>query len=175
MLISKELEQAINDQIGREFGASLQYVSIASHFDTDDLPNLAAFFYRQADEEHMHAMKFQHYIVDAGGEVRIPAIDAPQHHFSTAQEAVELALKWEMEVTKQINGLMDLAIKQDDHIAQDFLRWFVTEQLEEVSTMDTLLTIVRRSKDNLLFADDYLSRNPIVAASHAAGPEAGAA
>lgn len=166
MLISKELEQAINDQIGREFGASMQYVSIASYFDIDNLPNLAAFFYRQADEEHMHAMKFQHYIVDAGGEVRIPAIEAPKYNFSSAEEAVKLALQWELEVTKQINSLMNLAIQQDDHIAQDFLRWFVTEQLEEVSTMDALLAIVRRSKDNLLFADDYLARNPIVAAGH---------
>lgn len=162
MLISKELEQAINDQIGREFGASLQYVSIASYFDIDSLPNLAAFFYRQADEERMHAMKFQHYIVDAGGEVRIPAIGAPKYDFGSAEEAVELALKWEMDVTQQINALMNLAIRQDDHIAQDFLRWFVTEQLEEVSTMNTLLAIVRRTRENLLFADDYLSRNPIV-------------
>ena len=152
----------------------MQYVSIASYFDTDDLPNLAAFFYRQADEERMHAMKFQHYIVDAGGQVRIPAIEAPQHDFSSAQEAVELALQWEMEVTKQINALMDLAIEQDDHIAQDFLRWFVTEQLEEVSTMGTLLAIVRRSKDNLLFADDYLSRNPIVDEAHGTEADEGA-
>ena len=173
MLISKELEQAINDQIGREFGASLQYVSIASYFDGDDLPNLAAFFYRQSDEEHMHAMKFQHYIIDVGGEVRIPAIEAPKYDFSNAEEAVQLALHWELEVTKQINSLMDLAIQQDDHIAQDFLRWFVTEQLEEVSTMDTLLAILRRTKDNLLFADDYLARNPIVVQGH--GTQTGSA
>jgi ferritin len=65
MLVSKELEQAINEQVGREFGASLQYVNIATYFDSDELPNLAAFFYRQATEEHMHAMKLLHYIVDA--------------------------------------------------------------------------------------------------------------
>ena len=166
MLISPDLEQAINDQIGREFGASLQYISIASYFDSDDLPNLASFFYRQAEEEHMHAMKFQHYIIDAGGQVRIPAVTAPKYDFDSALEAAQLALAWEIEVTEQINALMDLAIKQDDHIAQDFLRWFVTEQLEEVSTMETLVAIVRRSKDNLLFADDYLSRNPIVEEGH---------
>ncbi|MEW5872682.1 MAG: ferritin [Chloroflexota bacterium] len=172
MLISKELEQAINDQIGREFGASLQYISIAAYFDADDLPNLAAFFYRQADEEHMHAMKFAHYILDAGGQVRIPAIPATKYDFATAEEGVKLALTWEEEVTRQINALMDLAIQQKDHIAQDFLRWFVTEQLEEVSTMKTLLAIVRRAKDNLLFADDYLSRNPIVPAEGEAAAEA---
>jgi len=162
MLISKELEEAINTQVGREFGASLQYNSIAAYFDADNLPNLAAFFYRQASEEHMHAMKFLHYVVDAGGQVCIPAISASKYDFSSAEEAVQLALDWEQEVTRQINELMNLAIQQKDHIAQDFLRWFVTEQLEEISTMDRLLSVVRRSKDNVLFVDDYISRNPIV-------------
>ena len=162
MLINKNLEQAINEQVGREFGASLQYINIATYFDTDNLPNLAAFFYRQADEEHMHAMKFVNYVVDAGGNVEIPAIPAPKSEFGSAREAVELALEWEVEVTRQINGLMSLAIDEKDYIAQDFLRWFETEQLEEVSTMDRLLSIVRRGVDNILFVDDYLSRNPIV-------------
>lgn len=162
MLISKELEGAINAQIGREFGASLQYNNIAAYFDADNLPSLAAFFYRQATEEHMHAMKFLNYIVDAGGQVRIPAIEACKSDFADAVEAAGLALDWEQEVTRQINDLMNLAIQQKDHIAQDFLRWFVTEQLEEIATMERLLSIIKRSKDNLLFADDYLSRNPIV-------------
>ena len=162
MLISKELEAEIDAQIGREFGASLQYNNIAAYFDSDNLPNLAAFFYRQAGEEHMHAMKFLNYVVDAGGQVRIPAISASKYDFKSAEEAVQLALNWEQEVTRQINGLMNLAIQQSDHIAQDFLRWFVTEQLEEIATMERLLSIVRRSKDNLLFVDDYINRNPIV-------------
>jgi ferritin len=162
MLISKELEEAINTQIGNEFGASLQYYNIAAYFDIDDLPQLAAFFYRQAEEEKMHALKFLHYIVDAGGEVRIPAVPAPKHDIASAEEAAQMALDWEMEVTDQINALMDLAIEQKDHIAQDFLRWFVTEQLEEVSTMSTLLNVVRRAGDNLLWVEDYLARTPIV-------------
>ncbi len=165
MLISNALEQAINDQIGREFGASLQYNNIAAYFDSEDLPNLAAFFYRQADEEHMHAMKFLHYLIDAGAQVRIPSVDQPKHDFASAVEAGEAALAWETEVTRQINALMDMAIQDNDHISQDFLRWYVTEQLEEISTMETLLSILKRSKDNVLFADDYLARNPIVPAN----------
>lgn len=168
MLISKELETAINAQIGREFGASMQYINIATYFDSDNLPQLAAFFYRQADEEKMHAMKFVHYIVDAGGQVRVPAVAEPKFDFQSAKEAVQAALDWEIEVTKQINDLMDLAIKQNDHIGQDFLRWFVTEQLEEVSTMDTLLSVVGRAVDNILWVEDYLARNPIVPDSPAA-------
>jgi ferritin len=166
MLISKELEAAMNAQIGREFGASLQYVNIASYFDADSLPQLAAFFYRQAEEEKMHAMKFVHYIVDAGGQVRVPSVDGPKHDFQSAKEAVQAALNWEVEVTRQINELMDLAIEQKDHIGQDFLRWFVTEQLEEVSTMDTLLAVVDRASSNMLWVEDFLARNPIVAEGH---------
>ena len=89
MLISKELEAGMNEQIGSEFGASLQYVNIATYFDADSLPQLAAFFYRQADEEKMHAMKFAHYIVEAGGQVRIPDVEGPKYDFASAKEAVQ--------------------------------------------------------------------------------------
>jgi ferritin len=162
MLISKELEAAMNAQIGSEFGASLQYVNIASYFDADSLPQLAAFFYRQAEEEVMHAMKFVHYIVDARGQVRVPSVGEPKFDFQSAKEAAQAALSWEEEVTRQINALMDLAIEQNDHIGQDFLRWFVTEQLEEISTMDTLLAVVNRAGSNILWVEDFLARNPIV-------------
>jgi ferritin len=168
MLISKELESAMNAQIGREFGASLQYVNIATYFDADSLPQLAAFFFRQAEEETMHAMKFVHYIVEAGGQVRIPAVDKPKYDFQSPKEAAQAALNWEVEVTKQINELMDLAIKQNDHIGQDFLRWFVSEQLEEVSTMDTLLKVIDRAGSNVLWVEDYLARSPIVPEGHEA-------
>ena len=160
MLISQELETAINQQIGNEFGASLQYVSIASYFDNQDLEQLAAFFNRQSDEERMHAMKFVSYILDTGGQIRIPAIPATRYDFQSAEDAVQTALDWELEVTRQINGLMDIAVEHRDYMGQDFLRWFVTEQREEVSTMSTLLNIVRRAKDNLLHVEEYLARRP---------------
>lgn len=162
MLISERLEQAMNEQIGREFGASMQYLSIATYFEREHLPELAAFFYRQAAEEHEHAMKFVRYITEAGGHVRIPAIPAPKHDFASAEECARLALEWELEVTRQINDLMNLAIEEKDHIAQDFLRWFVTEQLEEVSTMDTLLGVIRRAgEQGLLFVEEYLARGAL--------------
>ena len=160
MLIGKELEDAINAQVGREFGASMQYVNIAAYFDADDLPELAAFFYRQAEEESMHAMKFVHYVVDAGGGARVPAIEAARHDFASAEAAVQAALDWEVGVTHHINDLMELAVQQKDHIAQQFLQWFVAEQLEEVSTMSGLLNVVRRAGPQLLFVEDYLARQP---------------
>ena len=158
MLISKELNEAMNQQIGSELGASNQYIKIASYFDSEQLPELSAFFFRQSDEERMHAMKFVHYILEAGGDVDIPSIEATPTKIDSAESAVKLALDWEMEVTRQINALMDLGIKQNDHIAQNFLRWFVEEQLEEVSTMDELLGVVGRAKEQLLFVEDYLIR-----------------
>jgi ferritin len=169
MLISKALNEAMNKQIGSELGASNQYIKVASYFDTEQLPELAAFFFRQSDEERMHAMKFVHYILEAGGEVDIPAIEPTTKKIDSAEAAVKLALDWEMDVTRQINALMDLAIKESDHIAQNFLRWFVDEQLEEVSTMDELLGVVRRAKDQLLFVEDYVIRR---GDPHTAGDEA---
>lgn len=160
MLISSKLEEAMNQQIGNEFGASLQYVSIASYFDSQDLEELASFFFRQSDEERDHAMRFVDYILDTGGQVKIPAIAKTRYEFESAEDAVQAALDWELEVTQQINNLMDIAIEEKDYMGQDFLRWFVTEQREEVSTMDTLLNVVRRAGDNLLHVEEYLARNP---------------
>ncbi|RMF86289.1 MAG: ferritin [Nitrospinota bacterium] len=152
------MEQAINAQIGREFAAALQYVSVATHFDADVLPQLAGFFYRQAEEEKEHAMKLVHYLVETGAQVQIPGIEQPKHQFASVEEAVKLALDWEVEVTKQINDLMDLAVKQNDHLTQNFLRWFVEEQLEEVTTMQALLRTVQRAGENLLLVEAALAQ-----------------
>ena len=102
MLISEKLEEAVNRQIGREMGASLQYLAIAAHFDRNSLKQLARFFYRQSDEEREHAMKFLHFVIDAGGTVRLPEIPAPRGEFGSARECAQLSLDWETEVTKQI-------------------------------------------------------------------------
>ena len=160
MLISGSMNAAINEQIGREFGASLQYVAIAAHFESESLPTLAAHFYKQAEEERDHAMKFVKYVVEAGGQVQIPAVAAPQSAFKSAEEAVALSLKWEETVTKQINALVDLSIKDSDHLTRQFLQWFVTEQLEEISSMTMLLRTVQRAGEiGLLQVEDYLARN----------------
>ncbi|TLN28586.1 ferritin, partial [bacterium] len=134
-MISKELWDEINAQIGREFAASLQYVSIATYFDSQALKKLAGFFYKQAAEENEHALKFVKYVVDTGEEVVIPPVAAPKAKFASAEEAIGLALKWEEDVTVQIYHLMDIAVTKKDYLGQQFLAWYVTEQLEEVSTM----------------------------------------
>jgi ferritin len=157
VLISRELASAFNDQIGHEFGASMQYVSIAAHFQQRSLQLLAKLFFKQADEEREHAMKFVKYLLDTKGELKIPAIAAPTPTFASAEAAVAAALNWEQEVTRQITALMDLAIKQEDYLAQSFLQWFIDEQLEEVVKMDRLLSVIQQSGErNLLMVEAYL-------------------
>jgi bacterioferritin B len=157
VLISRELADAFNAQIGHEFGASLQYVSIAAHFSQRQLKLLAKLFFEQADEEKQHAMKFVQYLLDTKAELRVPAIPAPTPSFASAEDAVQAALNWEQEVTRQITGLMDIAVKQNDYLGASFLQWFIDEQLEEVVKMDRLLSVIRQSGErNLLMVEAYL-------------------
>jgi len=156
-MISPTLAKAFNQQVGHELGASMQYVSIAAHFQRSHLTLLAKLFFEQAEEERQHAMKFVKYLLDTKGELHIPAIPAAAPTFASAEAAVKAALTWEQEVTRQITGLMEQAIKDSDYLAQSFLQWFIDEQLEEVVKMDRLLGVVRMSGEkNLLMAEAYL-------------------
>jgi ferritin len=158
MLTNQKVIDAINEQIGYEFSASMQYYAIAAHFAAEALPQLSTHFFSQAEEEKDHALRFMKYIVDAGGCVVIPAIEAPRGNFKNPEEAVKLSLDQEVKVTHQINALVELARNENDYITINFLQWFLTEQLEEVSSMDNLLKIVQRAGANVLQADEYLAR-----------------
>lgn len=159
MLASEKLIQAFNQQIGNEMGASMQYIAIASYFDSETLSELAKFFYQQSEEERMHAMKFVKFINDVGGRVSIPALPAPQADFASAEDAVAKALSWEEEVTRQIYDLVEVAKEDRNYVGVRFLDWFVEEQLEEVTSMNDLLAVLRRAgPDRLLFVEEYLSR-----------------
>src|SRR3977135_961476 len=126
MLTSKKVINAINEQIGYEFNASMQYYAIAAHFAAEALPQLSQHFFQQAEEEKGHALRFMKYVVDAGGRVMIPAIDAPKAHFKTPKDAVKLSLDQEVKVTRQINALVELARSENDYITINFLQWFLT-------------------------------------------------
>ena len=158
MLIPAKVFDAINEQIGYEFSASLQYYAIGAHFAAEALPQLSEHFFKQAEEEKEHALRFIKYVVDAGGRVVIPALQAPQSNFEGAEGAVQLSFEQEVKVTHQINALVELARHENDYITINFLQWFLAEQLEEVSSMDNLLKIVQRAGDDLLKADEYLAR-----------------
>ena len=170
LLISAKMNDLMNAQIGHEFGASLQYVEIAAYCDGAGLPVLTKHFFAQAAEEREHALKFVRYILDADGEVVIPAIPASRARFKSAEEAVELALKWERTVTRQINALLELAARERDYLAHDFLEWFAREQLEECASMDTLLKMVRRAGEaQLLQVENALAAGRSLALTDAPG------
>jgi ferritin len=156
----------LNAQIGREFAASQQYVAIAVHYDAQTLPQLAGHFYRQALEERNHAMMMVQYLLDAGLEVRIPGVDAPQTKFKDDRAPVALALEQEKTVTEQIANLVEIAREESDYVGEQFLGWFLEEQREEVASMSALLSVVERAGGNFLFVEDYLVRQ-----GGGAGPE----
>jgi ferritin len=165
---------ALNDQIANEFGAAMQYIGIAVHYDSETLPRLAGFFYRQAVEERSHAMMMVQYLIDVGEPVKVPDIKAQQSKFSDDVEPVRLALAQEERVGEEIYKLFELARETRDYRAEQFMQWFVKEQVEEVALMQDLLNVVERSKDNLLLVEDFIAREaPGEGGEADAPPEAG--
>ena len=168
--------EALNEQIGNEFAAHQQYVAIAAHYDAQTLPRLAALFYAQALEERDHAMMMVQYLLDADADVKIPGVSAPVASFADIVEPVRQALEQERKVTKQIERLAVMAREEGDLTSEQFLSWFLKEQVEEVSTMSSLLQVVERSKDSPMTVEDYLAREYSggAAADPTAPPIAGA-
>lgn len=157
-LISTKVAAALNAQVGLEFQASLQYEALAAWFRLEGLPRLSAHFARQAEEERTHAHRFIKYLLDTGRGLDLPAIPAPVCQFKSAEAAAKLALDHELKVTDSIKGLLSLAEKEGDRFTQHSLQWFIQEQLEELSSADELLQIVRRAGDGgLLFVEHYLA------------------
>lgn len=151
----------LSTQIGNEFAASQQYIAIATWFDEHDLPQLAAHFYRQSVEERNHAMMLVQYRMDRHLGVTIPGIPAVRNDFANIVEPIELALAQEKEVTGQIEALFKAARSEGDALGEQAMLWFLKEQVEEVASMDTLLTIAKRAKDNLFDIENFVARERI--------------
>jgi len=164
--------EALNGQIAYEFGASQQYIAIAVHYDSETLPRLAAHFYQQSLEERNHAMMMVQYLLDAGLDVTIPGVAAPQTSFGDVVEPVALALSQERRVTEQIGGLATLARENGDYAGEQFMQWFIKEQVEEVASMSSLLKVVERARENPLLAEEYLVREAAAEAEDPTAPHA---
>jgi ferritin len=160
-MAEQSFADALNEQISNEFAASQQYVGAAVYYDAETLPRLAAFFYRQAVEERNHAMIMVQYLLDNGEQVRIPDIKSQQTSYDDVVGPVKMALEQEKRVTDEINALFKLARDSGDFGAEQFLTWFVKEQVEEVSSMTDLLNVVERATDNPLLIEDFLAREQI--------------
>lgn len=153
--------QLLQEQVKNEFNASQQYVAVAVWFDENDLPQLARHFYRQALEERNHAMMIVQYLMDNDVKPQIPAVDEVRNDFGETRELVALALEQEREVTQEIMTLAKTARDEGDYLGEQFLQWFLKEQVEEVSQMSTLLAVVDRAQGNLFDVENFLARESV--------------
>ena len=162
----------LNEQIAHEYAAHQQYVACAVYYDSETLPQLARFFYAQALEERDHAMMMVQYLLDAGADAVVPGVAAPRTTFADLVEPVALALDQERRVTEQINALAATARAENDYTSEQFVQWFIKEQVEEVSSMSSLLTVVERARENPLLAEEYLARESAAEAADPTAPNA---
>ena len=159
-MVSK-FQQALQDQVRNEFTAAQQYVALAVWFDGQDLPQLAKHFYRQALEERNHAMMIVQYLLDNDIQPAIPGVPEVRNDFNTVADLIELALNQERDVTEQVIALAKTARDEDDYKGEQFMQWFLKEQVEEVAQMSTMLNVVKRADGNLFDVENYLARETV--------------
>ena len=162
---SSAFVERLTEQVGNEFSASQQYVAMAVNYDVQTLPQLARFFYRQALEERNHAMMMVQYLLDVGVAPTIPAVPAPRAEFADFVDPIRQALEQEQRVSDQIHELMREAREAGDYASEQFVLWFVKEQVEEVSTMSSLLDVAEHCRDMVMELEEYVARE------HASGHE----
>jgi bacterioferritin B len=157
MFITQKVIDAFNAQIGHEFSNYLKYVAAANWFASQDLKLIAKMYYKQADDERDHAMRFTNFLIDSGAEVVIPPLDPVVSKFESALQAAELILETEVKTTKEINALVALSQAENSPSALQMLQWFVAEQVEEIATANTNLNVIKRSGNNLYMMEAYLA------------------
>ncbi len=155
-MLSKKMEKALNEQINKEMYSAYLYMSMSAHSTNIGLSGFANWFMVQYHEEMEHAMKIYDYVHEQGGKVKLMAIDEPLSAFKGPMDMFQKTLKHEQFITKSINDLMDLAIKEKDHATQIFLQWFVTEQIEEEGNDNEIIDKLKLAGDkgNGLFMID---------------------
>jgi bacterioferritin B len=156
---SERFAAALNDQVGREFAAAHQYVSIGTHYEDQTFPRLAHFFYEQAEEERGHAMKMVNYLRDTGSDLRLGEVSAPKTEFADHVEPIRIAFEQEKKVTVSISEIFEIARETNDFASESFMQWFVDEQVEEESTMDALLQVAERVREYPMMLEEFLARD----------------
>ncbi len=158
MAKTRKFAELLQTQIRHEFTAAQQYIALAVWCDARDLPRLAKRFYRQAIEERNHALAMVRYLLDRDEPVVIPGTGDVRNDFSSVHEAIELALTEERDVTADIEAMAKVARAEEDYLGEQFVHWFLKEQVEEVAQMSTLLTVVERAGGNLFEVENHLFR-----------------
>lgn len=139
-MLSQKLQDAFNTQINKELFSEYLYLSMAAYCYSLDLDGFANHFMVQTQEEHFHAMKLFNFVTDRGGKVVLKPIEGPQVDFNSVVEIFEKSLAHEQFISKSIDDLLDLAVKENDHASVSMLKWFVDEQVEEEASVQKLLS-----------------------------------
>ncbi len=155
-MLSKTVQDAMNEQVNNEFYSAYQYLAMAAYCESVNLPGFAQWMRTQSQEETEHAMKFYDFILDRNGRVVLQAIEGPVIEFGSPLEVFEQALEQEQKVTAMINDLYGLAVKESDYASQAFLQWFVTEQVEEEKNAGDIAETLKMvgDKSEMLFLLD---------------------
>ena len=148
-MLNQKIQDAFNKQLNSELFSSYLYLSMAAYFESQNLKGMARWMQLQAEEEHGHALKFLTFINDRGGRVLLTALEGPRTEWESPLAAFEDAYKHECTVTGQINDLVELAIGEKDHASNVFLQWFITEQVEEESSVQEIRDRLMTAGDNL--------------------------
>ena len=156
---SERFVNALNDQIGKEFNAAHQYTALAAWYDRETFPRLAKFFYDQAEEERGHAIKMVNYLRDTSSELKLGQVSAPKTDFTDHVEPIRLALEHERKVTVSISEIFEIARETNDFASESFMQWFVDEQVEEESSMDSLLQVAERVREYPMMLEEFLARD----------------
>jgi ferritin len=158
-MISKTIEKAINEQIKAEEHSSRIYLSMASWCEVNGYPGAAAFLYEHSDEERMHQLKLVRYLNDRGGHALTMSLEEPPITFKSLQSLFEEVMKHEIYISKRINDLVGLCMKENDFTTSNFLQWYVTEQIEEESLVSNILdkfNLAKGEKGGLFHIDKEL-------------------
>ena len=142
-MLSEKVQTSLNDQMNFEAYSAYIYMSMAAYFDSTDLTGFSSWMKVQFREEMFHASKFYDFINERGGRVMLATIDAPQIEWDSPLAAFENALEHERIVTGRINNMVSAAMEDKDHATANFLQWFVAEQVEEESSVDTVIQRLR--------------------------------
>jgi ferritin len=156
---SERFVAALNEQIGREFAAAHQYVAVGAWYEGQTFPQLAKFFYDQAEEERGHAMRMVNYLIESGVQPGIGQIAAPRQSFDDHVAPIRLALDQEKAYTVEIGKLFEIARETRDHASEVFMQWFVGEQVEEEATMESLLAVAERVRQFPMMLEEFLARD----------------
>jgi|SRR5690554_823650 len=158
-MIKDNVLKALNKQLNEELYSSYAYLAMSAHFSSLSLDGFAHWFKLQSQEEYGHAMKILQYILDRNGKVSLMKIDPPKEEWKTPQAVFKEAFDQEVFVSKSINEIVDLSLKEKDYATNNFMQWFVSEQVEEESTASKLLdriNLVGDNKNGLLLLDKEL-------------------